>query len=70
MERHQRFERIERLSHGPGHGPQQNDPEVGVVKGKIVVACARAEDPSPASLLGPHNRPLLTVQVFELGGGR
>ena len=38
MERHQGFEGIEGLVHGPGHGPQQNDPEVGIIEREIVVA--------------------------------
>jgi len=59
MERHQRLEWIARLVHGPSHGPQQNDPKVGIVEREIVVAGTRDEDSAAAHLRCPHDRPLL-----------
>ena len=48
MQSHQRLEWIKRLVHGPRHGPQQNDPKIGVVEREEVVAGNRDENSAPS----------------------
>ncbi len=64
--RDQGLERIKRLVHRPSHGPQQNDPKIGIVEREIVVAGNRDENFASAHFLCPHDWPLFAVQIFDL----
>ena len=66
MAHDQGLEGIERFVQGPGHGPQEYDPEIGIVEGKVIVTENRAENPACVSLCSPHHWPFLPVEFFRL----
>lgn len=57
---------IARFVHRPGHGPQQDDTEVRIVEGEVVMAADRRENAPVPDFPGPHHRPGVAIEV--LGG--